>query len=70
VLTSILQTLFDQAERYIALSVANRTVLREDLAEHERIMTATLARDADKACAFYRGHITLTIEKVASSIKA
>lgn len=67
-LLSMLEGLFDQAERYVALSVINLEKPRDDVSEHEGLMTATLARDVGKACLLCRQHTERTTQKVASSI--
>lgn len=59
--------LFDQAERYVALSVISREMPRDDVSEHEGLMKATLARDVDKACQLCRQHIDRTTRKVEGS---
>jgi DNA-binding GntR family transcriptional regulator len=67
-LLAIRDGLFDQAERYVALSIMSRAVLRNDVAEHEGIMRAALARDVDKAMRLMSEHIERTAEKVARSL--
>jgi DNA-binding GntR family transcriptional regulator len=67
-LLAIRDGLFDQAERYVALSIMFRAVLRNDVAEHEGIMRAALARDVDKAVRLMSEHIGRTAEKVARSL--
>jgi DNA-binding GntR family transcriptional regulator len=68
-LLSIRDGLFDQAERYVALSIISKAVLRDDVAEHEQIMRAALARDASRAVKLSREHIERTTEKVAKSLE-
>jgi DNA-binding GntR family transcriptional regulator len=68
ILLSMLESLFDQAERYVALSIINLEKPRNDVSEHEGLMQATLARDAKKACTLCREHTQRTTDKVASSI--
>ena len=69
-LLSIRDGLFDQAERYVALSIISKAVLRDDVAEHEQIMRAALARDVARAVKFNREHIERTTEKVAKSLRS
>ncbi|MCB1478729.1 MAG: FCD domain-containing protein [Rhodobiaceae bacterium] len=66
-LLSIRAGLFDQCDRYVALSVTAKTLPRDDVAEHEEIMKATIDRDAEKAERLLRKHIELTTEKVKLS---
>ena len=44
-LMSIREGLFDQAERYVALSITSRFPTRNDVGEHEQIMRAALSRN-------------------------
>ena len=61
------QKLFDQSERYrrIALSMKNRD--RPVPEEHKAIMTATLSRDSDTACALMSEHFRKTADAVSHS---
>ena len=68
-LLTIRDGLFDQAERYVALSIMSKAVFRDDVAEHEEIMRAALARDVGKAVKLSREHIERTTEKVAKSLE-
>jgi DNA-binding GntR family transcriptional regulator len=70
ILMSICEALFDQGERYVALSIAKRAIPRDDVAEHKRIMEAVLARDVAAAIAANREHIERTTEKVLATVKA
>lgn len=63
-LLSIRQRLFDQAERYVALSIAYKGEIRDDVGEHRAIMEATLARDVEGALARNCEHIERTTEKL------
>jgi DNA-binding GntR family transcriptional regulator len=67
-LLSIRENLFDQAGRYVALSIISKSTPRNDGAEHEQIMRAALARDAERAVALNREHIGRTAQKVAKSL--
>jgi GntR family carbon starvation induced transcriptional regulator len=70
ILISTCAALFDQGERYVALSISLRAIPRDDVAEHKRIMEAVLARDAAAASAANREHIERTTEKVLATIEA
>ena len=67
VLLAIRSGLFAQAERYVALSILSKAKPRDDVAEHESIMRAALARDVARAVALNSQHIERTTEKVAST---
>ncbi len=69
-LTSIRDRLFEQAERYVSLSIMSNAPLRDDVAEHKQLMRAVLNRDAEKAVELNRMHITRTLDKVAASLGA
>jgi len=60
--------LFDQAARYVALSVMSRAIRRNDIAEHEQIMQAALSRDVARAVGHNSRHIDSTTEKVLKSL--
>lgn len=62
------ETAFDQSERYVALSISNTSRPREDVDEHEAIMKAALARDADRACRLSAAHIERTMSKAEAAI--
>ncbi len=67
---AICGSLFDKAERYVALSIISKVPPRNDVAEHEEIMRAALGRDVDRAVALNRAHIERTLQKVAKSFAA
>lgn len=67
-LLSIRARLFEKTERYVALSIMANAPSRDDVAEHQRLMKATLSRDLDKALELNRIHIEMTREKVAVSL--
>ena len=69
-LTSIRDRLFEQAERYVSLSIMSNAPLRDDVGEHKQLMRAALNRDAEKAVELNRMHITRTLGKVAASLAA
>lgn len=62
--------LFEQAERYVALSIMSNAPLRDDVGEHKQLMRAALNRDTEKAIELNRLHITRTLDKVAASLAA
>lgn len=64
----IVQSLFEQAERYVALSIISKAAPRNDVGEHEQIMQAALAGNAHRAVALNREHIERTASKVMRSI--
>ncbi len=68
-LLSIRESLFEKAERYVALSIVSKAPPRNDVAEHEQIMRAALARDAERALKLNRQHIERTAEKVARAME-
>ncbi len=54
--------LFEQSERYRKLSVPVRGGERDVNAEHEALMAAVVARDADLACEEMRSHLERTTQ--------
>jgi DNA-binding GntR family transcriptional regulator len=68
-LMAIRARLFEQAERYVALSIMSSGPLRDDVAEHRQLMRAVLNREADRAVELNRLHITRTLDKVAASLR-
>jgi DNA-binding GntR family transcriptional regulator len=64
ILTGIWQRLFDQAERYVALSIAVKSEQRDDVAEHSAIAEAVISRDVAAAVELNRRHIELTTAKL------
>ena len=62
--------LFEQADRYVALSIMSSGPLRDDVTEHKQLMRAALNREIDKALELNRLHITRTRDKVAASLAA
>jgi GntR family carbon starvation induced transcriptional regulator len=69
-LLSIRSRLFEQADRYVALSIMSDGPLRDDVTEHKQLMRAALNRDLDKTLELNRLHITRTLDKVAASLQA
>lgn len=66
---AIRENLFEKAERYVALSIVSKAPPRNDVAEHEQIMQAALARNVGRALAANREHIERTADKVARSLE-
>jgi DNA-binding GntR family transcriptional regulator len=62
--------LFEQADRYVALSIMSNGPLRDDVTEHKQLMRAALNRESDKAVELNKLHITRTLDKVAASLVA
>jgi GntR family carbon starvation induced transcriptional regulator len=68
-LLSIRESLFEKAERYVALSIMSKAPPRNDVLEHEQIMQAALAKSVKRAVALNRQHIERTLNKVAKSLE-
>lgn len=60
-------TLFDQSERYRRLSVALQGDGRDIAAEHAELLDAAIARDADRAAAQMREHLSTTARVLLES---
>jgi DNA-binding GntR family transcriptional regulator len=69
-LLTIRARLFEQADRYVALSIMSNGPLRDDVGEHRQLMRAALDRDVDRTLELNRAHITRTLDKVAASLAA
>ena len=69
-LLSIRSRLFEQAERYVALSIMSSGPLRDDVTEHKQLMRAALNRELDKTLELNRIHINRTLDKVSASLAA
>ena len=67
---SIRERLFEQAERYVSLSIMSNAPLRDDVGEHKQLMRAALNREVDKTIELNRLHISRTSDKVAASLAA
>ncbi|MES9972062.1 MAG: FCD domain-containing protein [Candidatus Thiodiazotropha sp.] len=64
------RVLRDQTARYRAFSFHCRTPTKRSVAkEHEKIVQATLDRDADKACSLLQAHFRKTSELALEQIK-
>lgn len=61
--------LYQQSERYRRIALSNRTVPRDVHAEHELILKATLARDADLACRLIGEHIDRTLDVIVEIMR-
>ena len=64
----MVESLFDQAERYRRFSARFRRVERSKGTEHQRILDAVLARDQEKAAKLVQGHIRSTERNVTESL--
>jgi len=69
-LLAIRARLFEQAERYVALSIMSDGPLRDDVGEHKQLMRVALNRDVEKTLELNRAHITRTLDKVSASLAA
>lgn len=67
-LLSIRSRLFEQAERYVSLSIMADGPSRDDVSEHQRLMKVALSRNVEKALEANRLHIEATRGKVAASL--
>ena len=69
-LLAIRARLFEQTDRYVALSIMSDGPLRDGVTEHKQLMRAALNRDIDKTIELNRAHLTRTLDKVAASLAA
>ncbi len=69
-LMSIRERLFEQAERYVSLSIMSSAPLRDDVGEHKQLMRAALNRDMERTIELNRLHISRTLDKVAAALAA
>ncbi|MCI0151413.1 FCD domain-containing protein [Paraburkholderia sediminicola] len=69
-LMEMVDSLFDRAERYRRFSALHRVEERHKTGEHQALMKAALARDADKAAALLIRHIEGTLSRVTAALKA
>jgi len=67
-LLAIRARLFEQADRYVALSIMSNGPLRDDVGEHKQLMRAALSRDFEKTLELNRAHIGRTLDKVSTSL--
>lgn len=69
-LLDLADVLYDNAERYRRWAARHRQAPRRKHDEHQQLLTAVVARDADKAVALLRTHLGRTAELVASALEA
>jgi GntR family carbon starvation induced transcriptional regulator len=69
-LLSIRSRLFEQAERYVSLSIMANAPARDDVGEHKQLMRAALNRETEKTVELNRLHISRTLDKVSTSLAA
>jgi GntR family carbon starvation induced transcriptional regulator len=62
----MLDILHHHTERYRRLALTDRAIPRDVHSEHLALMEATLARDADTACAVAAAHIQRTTDVLAA----
>jgi len=67
-LLDLADVLFDNAERYRRWAARHRPVPRRKHDEHQQLLNAVVARDADKAVALLRTHITRTEQLVGAAL--
>ena len=68
-LSSMVGSLFDRAERYRRFSARYRTEERHKGTEHEALMKAAIGRESDKAAKLLRKHIEGTLTRVAAALE-
>lgn len=66
---SMIDSLFDRAERYRRYSALHRQTERHKGAEHQTVMKAALSRDKEKALKLLRQHINRTRDSVRQAIE-
>ena len=66
-LLTICDSLFDQSERYVALSIRYLDEPRDDQGEHQALMEAVIGRKRKAAAELCAQHIQRTTEKVVAS---
>ncbi len=69
-LLDLVTELFDRAERYRRYSASHRVTEHSKHSEHEELMRLVLSRDADKAIACLRKHISGTERRVSEALRA
>ena len=67
-LLSWVGTIYDQTRRYRLIADYRRSWDSYVLEEHRAIMEATLARDADRACALFEAHVVKTVRLAIENI--
>ena len=68
-LSNMVASLFDRAERYRRYSARHRTEERHKNSEHEALMKAAIDRDAEKATRLLRKHIEGTLARVTGALE-
>ncbi|WP_185267300.1 GntR family transcriptional regulator [Halopseudomonas xiamenensis] len=68
-LLRMVDSLFNQAERYRRFSALHRTVARHKGDEHKQLMDIAFSRDIDKAVGLLRMHIGKTLTNVAAVLR-
>lgn len=68
-LSNMVGSLFDRAERYRRYSALHRTEERHKNSEHEALMKAALDRDKEKAARLQRKHIEGTLARVTAALE-
>ncbi|HMN82085.1 MAG TPA: FCD domain-containing protein [Burkholderiaceae bacterium] len=69
-LQALVGQLFDAAERYRRFSARHRRLPRAKHSEHQRLLDAIIARDAERASALLVRHITSTERSVTAALLA
>jgi GntR family carbon starvation induced transcriptional regulator len=69
-LKSMVENLFDAAERYRRFSASHRKMRRNKNAEHQELMRATLSRDKKKAVELLKQHISSTERNVTAAFQS
>lgn len=67
-LLSMIDSLFDRAERYRRFSALHRQTERHKNNEHQSLLKCALARDKDKAVALLREHIGHTEANISAAV--
>jgi GntR family transcriptional regulator, carbon starvation induced regulator len=67
-LMSIRARLFEQAERYVALSIMSNASIRDDVGEHKNLLRSAIDRNVERSIELNRLHITKTLDKVAAAL--
>jgi GntR family transcriptional regulator, carbon starvation induced regulator len=67
-LRTLVEQLFDRAERYRRFSARHRVLPRKKAAEHQRLVDAVLARDVRRASELLVHHITSTERSVTAAL--
>ncbi|SEG88254.1 GntR family transcriptional regulator [Marinobacterium lutimaris] len=68
-LLRLIDSLFDQAERYRRYSALHRTAVRNKSDEHQRLMDIALERDAKGAAELLDAHIRGTLKNVTAALR-